>query len=85
MVQVESRRGLAVSQSVSSDPSSGRGDCRDLASVRVGSHLDGLEVLTAIERQVESLKTVHSFLAVADDGASWSEIGRRFGVTKQAA
>jgi len=51
----------------------------------VGSHLHGLEVFTEIERQVESLKTVHSFLAVADDGASWSEIGRRFGVTKQAA
>ena len=51
---------------------------------RPGAHLDGLQVLAELERQVEALKAAQAFLAVAD-GASWTQVGQRLGVTKQAA
>ena len=51
---------------------------------RPGAHLDGLELLTELARQVEALKTAHAFLAVAD-GSSWTQVADRLGVTKQGA
>lgn len=51
---------------------------------RPGAHLDGLEVLAELERQVETLKAAQAFLAVLD-GASWTQVGQRLGVSKQAA
>ena len=48
------------------------------------SHLDGVEVLAALGRSVEQQKATHAFLAIVD-GASWSQVGARLGVSRQAA
>lgn len=53
-------------------------------AARAQVHLDALHVLAAIEREVEDLKRVHAF-AAALDGASWSDVGRRLGISKQGA
>lgn len=47
-------------------------------------HLNGLEVLAEIARSVERQKGTHARLAI-QYGASWSQVGGRLRVTKQAA